>query len=456
MTRITTLFAAIALSGAAGCAIEAAPEVGETGSEILMGSPDGHENVCGMTILLPPDDEGDPQDPIDCSCTLVEAQTILTSARCVFQNLEKEMLDGIDIRFGASFSVGDPYVIDEVELHRYFDENTGTQNELALVRLTAPVVGGTPVELNGDPLAAADIDRAVDLVGFGVSVEGGTFGSRRIKAATITQVGEKHVFAGEGEITCAGDSGGPVFDAGSDLQLAMTVRQGGCHSDTIQRLRIDAFAETFLFPYIDRFSGPCMLDDVCVEDGCRSPDPDCDECAWGNGVCKEDCPTRDWDCEIGSFVGEDCEMNGQCEEGGRCATAEDDTTFTYCTRPCDPAQPMVCPAGMECSELGGGEGECTYLTPSRGSQGFPCTLADQCRSGICEDDICVSECGAGGECPDPYVCGPSQVEDGAMVCLGDLDQGGGGFGLCSAGGRPGSLALVLLAIALMLRRRRCR
>jgi hypothetical protein len=123
-----------------------------------------------------------------------------------------------------------------------------------------------------------------------------------------------------------------------------------------------------------------------------------------------------------------------------------------------------------CADLGGGNGECQYGTPSPGSQGFPCSFGDQCRSGICEDAICVIECASTAECPDapagqdPYVCGPSDEQNGTQVCLGKETSGGGGFcepssvaGRSRVAGQVGGIAVLLLA-ALMLvftgRRRR--
>jgi hypothetical protein len=116
----------------------------------------------------------------------------------------------------------------------------------------------------------------------------------------------------------------------------------------------------------------------------------------------------------------------------------------------------------------GGEMQCIFdpSVPSPGSQGATCDTSGACRSGICEDRICVNPCDpAGPACPDPFACGPSQVAPGQNVCRGESLTGGGGF--CAeapAGGRrgggpglPAGLgALGLLAVAAGLRRRRGR
>ena len=62
--------------------------------------------------------------------------------------------------------------------------------------------------------------------------------------------------------------------------------------------RVTDFSADFVHAYLDRFGVTCGLDDTCEASGCpRSPDPDCDPCAW-NETCEEDCPTRDADCEL--------------------------------------------------------------------------------------------------------------------------------------------------------------
>lgn len=429
---------ALMLLALPGCLSEA-PEaaIGEETRASLGGDPDSDfPNVCVMHVQPPPDDQGNAQDEFACTCTLVEAQTVLTSARCVNENVEEDMVEGIEIRFGTGFGDGDPFAIDGgaagITLHRYFDPAGANLNELALIRL-ADAPTAEPVVLNEDASRlATEVD--LTLVGFGIRVESEAIDAVRNSITTpITTVGDDYVFAGTDDLTtCAGDSGAPGFlDAETDPVMAvMTARQDGC-TRSVQRVRLDLYTESFLYPFIDRYSGACTLDGECVETGCRTPDPDCDPCLWqGGGAadCEEECPTRDWDCELGSFAGEACAKDGDCEEGGRCVTAADDETFTYCSRPCGDGL-AACPNGMECSE-----GECTWIAPSPGSPGATCSGAEACRSGVCE-------------------CGVCQVQAGAGACT----QGGGGF--CAVGGGDSGsglapLALLALAIPLVMRRRR--
>ncbi len=463
ISKVSVSVAALALS-LAGCGIELdeeeGDEVGSESSEVLGGVLDTvHDDACIMEIVRPDNDDGTPPDPamIRCTCTLVGENIVLTSAVCVARNVEKDMVDGIDIRFGDSFSGGTSFEIepDGIEIHRYYSEETGNDDQLALIRLTA-TPDATPAPINEDGVLQPALP--VTMVGFGEDSVGGTKGSRRFNETTIVSVSEKFFTAGtEDNTTCADDSGGPVygsFDGGeTEVLVGMTARQGDC-SSTVQRMRIDRYLN-FILPYVDRYTGACPADGACTEEGCRTPDPDCagNECGWGN-ECEEDCPTRDWDCELGAFLGEACTLSGECEEGGRCIAATDDPTFTYCSRPCTMGVDGSCPVGMEC-QTGDAGAECVFLAPSPGSQGAACVGNSECRSNICENDICVFPCD-GGTCPAGFECGPSSVADGMMVCLGDVVEGGGGFGLCAAGGssRGWLSALGVLSLAWIFRRRR--
>lgn len=454
---------AILALGAAACEGGELPVASQTpaieGGEAIPGA--NARGVCKLDVVLPPDDDGNAQDPIVCTCTLVAPDIVLTSARCVNENLDAGTLNDITVGFGADGSA--TATVASVELHRYFDPDDPNLFQLALVRLGADAPGGEePVALNDQPLEGSLVGQMAQIVGFGeTSNNAGDEGQRLAAQAPINSIGSDALSVGsETARVCDGDSGGPAFfDFGSGpVQIGISRRVGACN-ETVPWARIDRHTADFLFPYIDRFHGPCAVDGTCVEDpSCRNPDPDCagNECEWGNDICQEDCPTRDWDCELGAFVGDACAIDGECEENGRCIAALDDETFTYCSRPC--ANDEQCPSGMRCDET---DLECVYEIPSRGSQGYACTMDEQCRSGICEDRICVNECDpAANDCPEPapgqepYTCGPSKVAEGKNVCLGIPLTGGGGF--CQVGGQGagGAGLLVLIALVALRRRRR--
>jgi uncharacterized protein (TIGR03382 family) len=448
----------IGLTAAIGCALLACDtlDVGfdveeirsedVPGSEIAGASKNG---VAKLDVVLPPDDEGDSQDPIVCSAIVVAPDLLLTSARCVNENLEAPgTLDNITVGFGNDGNTAVQNGVAAVELHRYFDKDNPNLFQLAFVQLTAPAPDA-PRAIN----AAAIDDLAgemVELVGYGETANDmGNF-QRRAVTLPISVVEREAIRVGDDTTSnCAGDSGGPVLDMAGDV-IAVSRRQNSC-SQTVSMTRTDRNTADFIFPYIDQKTGPCRAGDgTCETVDCRTPDPDCPDngCLWGN-TCVEDCPTRDWDCPIGSFPGQECAIDGECEQGGRCVAALDDADFLYCNKPCEVDED--CPQNMTCNA----ESECEFGTPSPGSQGFACTQNDQCRSGICEDLICVFECDpAANDCPDPFLCGPSKVASGTNVCLGEDLSGGGGF--CQAGSSrgAGTTALLLVIALLWIRRRR--
>jgi MYXO-CTERM domain-containing protein len=454
---ILPLACTVALSA---CAAEPAARLVPERQAIVGGAVDSDDYpaVCGIEIAPPPDDDNPDPDPIFCTGTLVGERVVLTSARCVAENVDAEMLDGIDVRFGFGFSEPDAQAIavEEAAVYRYYRPQGGSDG-LALLLLEEAPDGIEPVEIGTDPLDAELVGTEVTLVGFGATLAGEDAARVRNKVATpITRVSDAEVGAGTADATtCAGDGGAPVFL--DDVVIAMTEQQGDCDAN-VGRLRLDPYAAAFVHAYVDRFEGACAVDDACTTDGCRTADPDCDEsgCAW-DGACVEACPTRDWDCALGTFVGDACEADGECEEGGRCVAATDDASFTYCSRPCEPSDDEACPTdrGMACEAGEGDVDECQFGVPSEGSQGFACTSGAQCRSGICEDQICVFECDGPSDCAEPYVCGPSDESPGKDVCLGQDLDGGGGF--CAAGGRSAAGWLAgLIALALVAARRRRR
>ncbi len=481
MSKSAVLAVALALGA---CQVqESGPATGRQAIKGGDGFTGDFESVCAIYIQPPNDADGNPQDPFYCTGVKIAASMVLTSASCVADNIEADTLSDVDIRFGTDFASGTAYTADQAVLHRYYDPDQSAY-DLALLHLTSdppePAIGlneraltdadtgpASPDDCSQDPTAMTP--GCVALVGFGETATGlEDFGARKKVIVPLRSVEKRTLTAGTADqTTCRGDSGGPVFmDLGSGLQVvAVTARHNNTCYEAITRTRVDLVESDFIYPYEDRFGATCGLQgdsNMCDTSCPRTPDPDCDPCAW-NDICQEDCPTRDWDCPIGIFPGAACTKDGDCERGGSCIEATDDSSFTYCTEPCDPAATRPCEAnGMVCDE-GGASPQCVWPEPTPGSQGFPCSTNLDCRSGICEELICVNECdpSAADPCPanvadpgTPYNCSPSRTQPGKDVCLGTIFSGGGGF--CQTGGDQGPWsALVLLGlIAASLRRRR--
>ena len=393
-----------------------------------------------------------------CTGTLVGRQSVLTASHCVDRNVEADEPDGVEVFFGTSMDgEGTRIAADALALHRYFDPDT-LDYDIAMVHLSQPAPAEIdPVVPSEEPLVSDDVGLPIRLVGFGETELGaGDAGTKRRVSSTLTSVAARHIFVGtDDENTCKGDSGGPTFAdlGGGEVQIGVTSRSRGCEANSV-KMRVDVFTRELVWPWVDRFEGPCALDGTCVEDCPRSPDPDCDPCLW-DGTCAEGCPAPDWDCPVGKLLGASCEADQECEFG-RCQGGLDDPRVLYCTRPCEGDGRGTCLEGMECSDPDGEGARCVWPAPTPGALGSTCGQNAACRSGLCEAGVCVEPCDqvAGGSCPAPFECRPSELT-GGEVC-GPALADGGGCG-CRAGG-PGAPAgsLLLVGLAwLAFSRRRC-
>jgi len=440
------------------------------------------DSACAILVPRPKTPTGDDRPDAKCSCVLVGEQVILTTSNCLAVNVEDSdppLTEGIEVTFSGDVST---YAVDDIALYRYYDSAVTAVDglagdgftEFAMAHLTTSP-GVTPAVVNTSPLNPNFQNATVTILGYGAtsaSTLDVDFPIRRGIELPVRNLLYTHFWAGtEDATTCPGDAGGPVFaDLGGDIKL-VAITQSDLLSrcfDNLNRMRVDTVANQFIIPYIARYQSgaDCNRNGVCAT-GCEFPDVDCDTCDW-QGVssgCDESCSPRDFDCALGSLPGFECETDSDCEFGGRCLAAEDDSTFKYCTSPCDDAGltgPKSCSNGQTCVAAGPVGDECQYGTPSRGSQGFACVTNSDCRSDICEGEICVFECSGPGDCPAGTECLPSNVEAGTTVCRAP-GGGTGGGGFCSVqssddSGAPLGLAFfaafaTLLAMGQRRRRR---
>jgi uncharacterized protein (TIGR03382 family) len=219
--------------------------------------------------------------------------------------------------------------------------------------------------------------------------------------------------------------------------------------------------------------GACVIDEMCVPQGAVHPSEPCLGCqpevnptGWSELV--EGTICGDSSCVDGALFVRACNEGGACigRPGAPCPTGECEDE-TRCVGSC---VDLGCPTGQWCNA------ETMVCEPARPS-GERCSLAEQCLSGFCVDGVCcTSACdGTCERCDDsPGACtsAPEGTDpddecslacDGAGACEipdgGVRPDGGDRFVIvddgcsCSSGGASAEWAWVLVALALLRRRK---
>jgi len=345
----------------AGCLAEPDP-AGTAHSEL--GSVDTYASTCLITYYVDGGGwEGHAPTAWHCVGTLIAPDVVITSRGC--DGISHGMFSGqpshrsVDVSCGPGVHATESFWSTDAIRDRY--ASAGRTSGPSLLRLSESPLGAgiVPARVRAAPLSPALVGTDVVAVSWTpVETEGG--GSRLQRTVTsrsVSAVSSERIEL-DGDCSATTVRSQHLFkDFGNGPEL-IAVAAIGCGD--WPGIRVDRYADSFIFPYIDRHHGACTADGQCVEEGCDTPDPDCDPCSWGSGGCTRGCEVRDWDCPIGAFAGDACSADDDCEHAGRCVSDFGPAGEPYCTRACDPAFADSCPGNMECTDIGGATSECVY------------------------------------------------------------------------------------------------
>jgi secreted trypsin-like serine protease len=243
----------------AAAAVAAIVATASAAHAVTFGSPDGddHPAVGGLVADLAYSDG----TWIYCSGSLISPTVFLTAAHCGD--------DGSQVRvtFSTAYHDGDTVYGGTFHANPAYGGGENDPHDMAVVVLDEPVTGITPVQL---PAAGSlsSLRRGAPITGVGYGaylVTSGKGGGhqylyndvRQAGTGTLHSVTKAWLRISENPATgdaggCYGDSGGPNFLAGTDIEAATTITGDAVCRSTNTAYRLDTqSARSFLGQYVD-------------------------------------------------------------------------------------------------------------------------------------------------------------------------------------------------------------
>jgi secreted trypsin-like serine protease len=244
--RRSIVLLASALVLAAAVALPSAPAGAGPSPQIIGGDPAEPGEYPFMAAILNETISGDDYQKQFCGGSLVDDDWVLTAAHCVEDTAPSSLAVAVGRRVLTS-TEGERRSVAQVFVHPSFGSPTSLAHDAALLRLSSPVTGITPIDL------AVAADDAYEVAGTVLTVIG--WGTTRAKGqpsypddlqeVDVPAVGDgrcSRVYGtsfhratmlcagGPGIDSCYGDSGGPLFArrAEGPVQLGVVSWGNGC------------------------------------------------------------------------------------------------------------------------------------------------------------------------------------------------------------------------------------
>ena len=316
--------AAVVLSIAACEANSTPPPAASTSSAIISGTADTGDPAVVAIVQRRVSCAPAPIN-IFCTGTLVSPRHVLAAAHCTKASTHP---GAFEIYFGSRSGV-DPnerYVrVSSIVVHPLWDD-AKREHDAALFEL-AEAVSITPAVLPTSPMDSSMVGSPLRAVGFGLATlsQGVPDGAKREGAMKLDAVNPFNFRATPGPaLTCAGDSGGPVFMTigGIETLVGITVSGDPPCSVFATNTRVDTVTDDFIKPTLAADAGappsPTVAPDRVCSQACASDD-DCPEHI-ACGVVPGDSKNR---CQLPAILAGDfgaaCTTDSDCHGTGPCA-----------------------------------------------------------------------------------------------------------------------------------------